>query len=544
MERSEIKWLMLGTRFLKIKNKRMLASRSLCSLAVIIAVSVLIFNTADCFADQSETAIAVDIQINGTTTNIANYTSEELRTMPQSQIVYSSVNAYDAPSLVIAKGITLTDLFDELGVDLVDISEITLSSSDGRLSKYNSEDYLNKPRYYFSGIFNGEEGKSEVVPLLALEKHEERTAVEPDLSEMSNAEGISFCFGQNEITDKVSIKYGKYINKIALVLKDGTSFEIPKEPYGAGTKTDNEQTGSQNGEGQAASTGAIGQVPAAEEDIDQGLTADTLTITVGYYGGPYSVKKVFTLDELYKMALVDQVYSYIDNMPAVVLESARGVRLTDLLKAAGIDVNSVESFHFFCSDVKTSWYQSINKEYLMDTIRYYYPDLQKSWNYDESAAGADATEGEEEVDTIIALEDNWKRFATEPNFTELVKKSRFRLVFGQTDTTTKNAYRSARWIHTIEVMLGGKPPETQEKEKTLLSTEVGSKLSHDDGVGNATEVNTAGVQNWRVYEMSKSAEELQAAESDNPLLPLIAFMAVLILFVGITFGIVRFYREV
>lgn len=550
--------------FSMIENRNGLKNRTACFLAAAALAAVLFLQNTVCFAEGPGTALTVDIRLDGSVTNIANYTADELRSMPQTQTNYSSVTAYDAPSVVAAKGIALSGFFETLGVESADVSMIILSSSDGGLLRYSGEEYLNKPRYYYSGIFGGGEEKEEAAPMLALEKYEERQSAEPDLSRLSSAGGISFCFGQNEITDKVSIQYGKYINKITLVLSDGASFDFPPEPFGSGNPGGAGQVfpGEAGGEipvsgapGPESASGAPGQTPVAEEDIDRGLTADTLTVTVGYYGGPYEVKKVFTLEELYGMDLVEQAYTYIDNMPAVVLESARGVRFADLIKAAGIDVNSVESFHFYCSDVKNSWYQSINKDYLVDTIRYYYPKLQESWDYETGEAGPGAAEGAEEVETVIALEDNWLRFATEPDFENLVKKSRFRLVFGQTDTVTRNAYRSAKWIHTIEVMLGGKPPEPEaaaepgpgeaaEPEADPGPELVGSEFRHDDTLGEEAGDSGAGVQNWRVYEMSQEAEELRAPSTDSPLLRVIALAAALVFASGTAYGIIRYYREV
>jgi hypothetical protein len=415
--------------------------------------------------------------------------------------------------------------------------------------KYSCEEYFENPRYYFPEIFGEETAKIEVAPMLALERYEERQGEVPDSPRLSSEEGISFCFGQNAVEDKVSIQYGKYIEKMTLILKDTSSYHLPEEVLGSGVPLSDKPDFPEGAEEREVAA----QAPVAEEDIDRGLTADTLTITVGYYGGPYQIKRTFSLEELYAMNLTEQGYTYIDNMPAVVLESARGVKLSDLLDAAGIDVNSVESFHFYCSDVKNSWYQSINKEYLLDTIRYYYPKLQDSWDYENGLARPGAGEGAEEVETIIALEDSWLRFAIEPDFQHMEKKSRFRLVFGQTDLTTRNAYRSARWIHTIEVMLGGKPPESEALE-TNSETEpapelVGSEYRHDDALGETNGENnagerSAGVQNWRVYKMSEEAEELQEIKAENPLLKGIGVMAILIFVFGIIVGVTRFYREV
>ena len=37
---------------------------------------------------------------------------------------------------------------------------------------------------------------------------------------------------------------------------------------------------------------------ALDDDEFEGYAADTLTVKVGYFGGPYYMKRVFTLDEL------------------------------------------------------------------------------------------------------------------------------------------------------------------------------------------------------------------------------------------------------
>ena len=54
---------------------------------------------------------------------------------------------------------------------------------------------------------------------------------------------------------------------------------------------------------------------AIDDEAYDGYAADNLTIRVGYMGGPYYVKKVFTLDEIEAMDVVTNDYTFIDNMP-------------------------------------------------------------------------------------------------------------------------------------------------------------------------------------------------------------------------------------
>jgi hypothetical protein len=223
------------------------------------------------------------------------------------------------------------------------------------------------------------------------------------------------------------------------------------------------------GLGWLARPGAVSADPFHTSD-----PATTLTINVGYYGGPYYLKKVYTLGDLEALPQAEQAYTYIDAMPAVVVDSAQGVRLTDLLADAGIDVNSVEGFNFYATDVEKGWYESLTKPFLLDTPRYYYPNLPTHWDFETQSAIPGAVFGAVRVDTIIALHDNWKRFATAPDFSVRDTSSRYRLLFGQTDTTTREASRSVKWVHAIDVLLGGTPPTGVTLSQDLANVEVGS----------------------------------------------------------------------
>ncbi len=173
---------------------------------------------------------------------------------------------------------------------------------------------------------------------------------------------------------------------------------------------------------------AAGPGPANAGSVNTGVPADTLTIKVGYFGGPYYTKKVYTVSDLEAMPQVKQAYTFIDSMPAVCIDSAIGVNLTDLLEDAGIDVNSIEVFYFYATDVKKGWYQCLPKPFLLDTKRYYYPNLPTHWDYDAQMSVAGAVYEAIEVEPVIAICDNWKRFATAPDFTVMSDDTRFRLV--------------------------------------------------------------------------------------------------------------------
>jgi len=530
----------------------------------------------------------VYVTCNGKNVLAANYSVPDLQAMKQALIDYSSIDASGAPSVCEARGVMIDDLLASLGIRKDTVSSLAFASSDGWRKNFTSE-ILTAERYYYPQIVSGydkasqnspefsagaADEKQSVLPMLALESYEGRYEGKPDIGSLSSKDGLRFCFGQKEITDCVSSDYGKFINSLTIVMPDNSEYVPPSTPAGTGTE-------------EPAVTG----VP--EDDADNGLASDTLTITVGYMGGPYYTKKVFTLNDLKAMNQVRQEYTFIDNMPAVVLDSVVGVRLTDILAAAGIDVNSVETFHFYCADVTSTWYTSITKDYLIDTRRYYYPYLPERWDYDNAQAQAYATEGAVAVDTLIAYEDNWKRFATAADYEHLTSSTRFRLIFGQTDTVTHTASRSAKWIHTIEVMLGGSPPPAASADKSALTNEVGSQYQTDTGgskgqgfaqvsssaqdkpsqveikksaeagtvqiseapagqgttdsiIKNAStpDSNTGSIQNWRMYDMSETAVELPKIILDNPLTNVTAISAGFIFIIGGLLRGLKYYRDI
>ncbi|MDR2360920.1 MAG: hypothetical protein LBD85_06560 [Oscillospiraceae bacterium] len=200
---------------------------------------------------------------------------------------------------------------------------------------------------------------------------------------------------------------------------------------------------------------------AIDEDALDGLAADTLSISVGYFGGPYHEVRTFTADELWAMNVVYADYTFIDNMPSVVIDHVAGVTLADILEAAGVDINSAQSFNFWTKDKTGDYYTSLTKTYLIDTPRCCYYSLPDNFDYDIGAGNDFAASYAEYVPTVIALADDWNRAIAGASFgsdyLNLNTSTRFRLIFGQTNVYERTASVSAKWIYSIEVTLGGAP---------------------------------------------------------------------------------------
>lgn len=227
-------------------------------------------------------------------------------------------------------------------------------------------------------------------------------------------------------------------------------------------------------------------IPALALDDDEynGYAADALTIKVGYFGGPYYEKKVFTLEQLWALDVVYQDYTFLDNMPSVVIDHVAGVRLSDLMNEAGVDLNSIQTFYFWTRDKQSDYYTSYTKAALIDTPRYCYYSLPDNFDEDTGAGNEYAATDGVPVDTLIALADDWNRCIAGATFgsdyLNLNTNTRFRLIFGQTNGYERTASRSAKWIHEIVVELGGAP--TLTLDASVLDGEVGSVLRTEPSV--------------------------------------------------------------
>ena len=217
---------------------------------------------------------------------------------------------------------------------------------------------------------------------------------------------------------------------------------------------------------------------SASEGIKTSSSVTELKIYIGYFGGPYYLKKTYSVNDLYGMETHRRIYSFIDSGPSLCLDCAIGVDIEDILEASGIDINSTETFYFYTSDSGSRYFASFAKTALIDTSRYYYPNEIK---YFERTGTADerAMEGAVQVPAMMALSDNWRTYEKGQVFTEDFETqntgNRFRLMFGQTNLTDRTADRSAKYVKRINVMLGGYPTITATSP--YLDMKVGSKKS-------------------------------------------------------------------
>lgn len=206
---------------------------------------------------------------------------------------------------------------------------------------------------------------------------------------------------------------------------------------------------------------------SAEANTGSIMKAESLEIRTGFPGGVFSPVKTYQLADLVSLGQVQQAYSLLDNLPSPVIDSAAGVKLSDILMDSGIDVNKVQTFAFWSTDSGDRPYASLSKQYLLDTPRYYFPHWADDWTTNDTGGivfpdPTAAAAGAIQVPTLIALTDNWQRLYTplQPDFSVKDDSGRFRLVFGKTNDLAAaapeyTAAKSIKWIYRIDVTLNG-----------------------------------------------------------------------------------------
>ena len=229
---------------------------------------------------------------------------------------------------------------------------------------------------------------------------------------------------------------------------------------------------------------------------------NSLKVRVGFYGGPYYDIHTFSYSEMCELSDY-QVYTYsgADSGGFMRIAYAWGVRLSDLVDAANVDLNSVKYFHMSTADSYGEGKTTFSVGTLLNTSRYFFPNMvkmvmegagdQQAIRFDEVTE--EHTSGAQRVPTILAIgSTDYSRaeavrvgLAGEyPSYStgDLPQDHQYRLMFGQTGLSSANqaanAQTSDKWVTAIDIQLAGAPNITVDK--TLVSGEdgkVGSKYS-------------------------------------------------------------------
>jgi hypothetical protein len=497
-----------GKQFRKKKHrrnrKRMRIFLPLLCFFAAAAVGSLMNTDVSYAAAPSQFTIRVLVGDTVVTENV--YTDDQLRAMTQTRQIYSGIDEDGYPCTVGAEGVTLEDLIVSQGANVSELQSITITAADS-WSRNMIKNYLyGVDRYRFPHLSEAwklenpdavddssdsgstssdgstttvdaselkESDKEGVTPMLALRTSSAELSDKISWDDLSAIEGYRFCFGQMNPEDGSYLMYG--YNLVSLDIKMSAEGTYAEE-HGL-----QDLTGGKTMTTGGADSAGSEDVEGPYEDELTGETTDSLpgelTVQVGYYGTDYETIKVFSFDELANMPLIRQAYSSAGSDGTKGVTTALGVRLVDVITAAGIDVNSVENLGFYRNGEETSGVTAL-KSWLIDMERYFYPNLTGSWNY--TTGGYGAGRSAVRVDTIIALKDYWDEDSTVPDFYNMDGKHRYHLVYGQTSVKSDNLAKSVMWVDTIKVQLSGSPTDEEADagdQGKLIGTSDGTSVS-------------------------------------------------------------------
>ena len=196
-----------------------------------------------------------------------------------------------------------------------------------------------------------------------------------------------------------------------------------------------------------------------------------------------------------------QAYTFLrngdDGEYRVVVDSAMGFYIDDLLAYANINISDVQSMNFYTRDQETGYFTSFSLAELLQSRRYYFEALPAHliplYDEDGNFQGYDDSEAWQyaiEVRPMLALEDSWVTYevGTEhvsEDFNSMGTANRFRLLFGQTSPTESRTNQTAKYVYAVNVVLDGQP-EIVEEMKPLEGTIGSHKTSMTLSVGDLT----------------------------------------------------------
>lgn len=203
-----------------------------------------------------------------------------------------------------------------------------------------------------------------------------------------------------------------------------------------------------------------------EYDDASGATSNSLTFYVGYFGMNFVKKTTLSLSEIQSgCPMITQTFSYINKRPRVVYDVATGPRVTDVLRLAGVDMASAQSYLLATEDSAGNYYNpnEITNSTLYST-RFFYPNLSKYFLEDGTFSNRImASSGAQVVEPMLAIWDSWITYGIGQEFTKSEHTSNmksgncFRLLYGQSSVDEQSAITSAKWINAIYVRYTGTP---------------------------------------------------------------------------------------
>ncbi|NLC63859.1 MAG: hypothetical protein GX759_07355, partial [Thermoanaerobacterales bacterium] len=183
---------------------------------------------------------------------------------------------------------------------------------------------------------------------------------------------------------------------------------------------------------------------------------ETLEIT----GDGITNPVMFTLEELEEMEQFEHVYSTINTWPTKSWYVARGVKIRELLKIAGIKEDA-KLIRFISVD---GYEVTFTVKELLNDKRYYFPGLKDNHPSDGSIPGS--YENAVEVEPILSLVS--AEGSDKPD--EMNDRDTLLLVFGQRTVTEQTNNLFLKYVSKIEVLTS--EPEKWDAPKANIPSEI------------------------------------------------------------------------
>ena len=226
-------------------------------------------------------------------------------------------------------------------------------------------------------------------------------------------------------------------------------------------------------------------IPSIHADADM-KAGEELEVRVQYEGEPggkIRTAAVFTDSELEALGTHNQMFVNITRVGTVMRSAAQGIELEKIIDAAGIDLDSIDSFTFRTTDGYTMTFHGAD---YLGVEGWYYPNLSsKSYRVDsdygdgalQMTPGA-LDDAELRSGAVLSLKSySSKSPSKEVSFEKMSKETSYRFFSGQTDLsylryedeegneafypTTENditSWDSVKYIFGVDVVLKGTPP--------------------------------------------------------------------------------------
>jgi hypothetical protein len=240
------------------------------------------------------------------------------------------------------------------------------------------------------------------------------------------------------------------------------------------------------------------------------------SIYVGYAGGPYYKKTVYTDSDMTAMSS-NTLYAYsgLDKKPSIRKAYGRGVILSDLFTRTGINTGALWRFYFSTTDgyVVDDGGEGYNAWYYdqLCSNRFYYPNLFAGTVIEDGEVYCDPDVVYNDavvVPTILAYQSDYHRAETQDEWNSCeLKNEAYRLLFGQTDPAVGNAHASAQNITAMTCIFEG-TPTISFGDQTKIEGEVGDVVTVTPTITAADTL----IEQYGVYDLKWSIDDSEVAE--------------------------------